>query len=239
MPALADELPGEGVDNNMGRCWSAPGMTKLGLESARAGHGLPAVVGDACRQEDWRASVLEARVGEQQAGKFTAGVAAYPGDGGAKSGGGWSFMVVSQCSPRSSFSHGFCLLCVRADDEHGVVAGDGADDLRPVLVVDAGGYGLSAAGGGDQDEQVHARWRTSRPKLAQDLADAGGVFGGSRWGFDHRNGVAVRDLWTGAARECVARQRSLRDVVATRVLTSYGLAHPDWRSARVREYPGL
>jgi len=47
-----------------------------------------------------------------------------------------------------------CLLFVRADDEDGVVAGDGSYNLWPVLVVDARGDGLSASGGGDEDEEV-------------------------------------------------------------------------------------
>ena len=38
---------------------------------------------------------------------------------------------------------------VRADDEDGVVAGDGADDLVPLFRVERGGDGLSAAHGGD------------------------------------------------------------------------------------------
>ena len=59
-----------------------------------------------------------------------------------------------------------CLLLVGADDEDGVVAGDGADDLGPVFIVDAGGDGLGASGGGDEDEEFEA-WRTSRPKLSR------------------------------------------------------------------------
>ena len=47
-----------------------------------------------------------------------------------------------------------CLFFVRADDEDGVVSGDGAYDLGPVLVVDSGGDGLGASGGGDEDEEV-------------------------------------------------------------------------------------
>ena len=47
-----------------------------------------------------------------------------------------------------------CLFFVGTDDEDGVVSGDGSYDLGPVLVVDARGDGLSASGGGDEDEEV-------------------------------------------------------------------------------------
>ena len=47
-----------------------------------------------------------------------------------------------------------CLFLVRTDDEDSVVACNGAYDLGPVLVVDTGGDGLSASGGGDEDEEV-------------------------------------------------------------------------------------
>lgn len=41
-----------------------------------------------------------------------------------------------------------------ADDEDGVVAGDGAYDFRPLFVIDCGGDGLGSAGAGDDDDEV-------------------------------------------------------------------------------------
>jgi hypothetical protein len=43
---------------------------------------------------------------------------------------------------------------VAEDEEDGVVAGDGAEDLVPLLVVDADGEGLCAAGEGAEDEKI-------------------------------------------------------------------------------------
>ena len=77
---------------------------------------------------------------------------------------------------------GFGLLVVGADDEDGVVAGDGADDLGPVFVVDAGRYGLGAAGGGDEDEEVQGE-AGLEAEVAEHLGDAGHVvfrFAGGR-----------------------------------------------------------
>ena len=42
---------------------------------------------------------------------------------------------------------------VGGDEQHGVVAGEGADDVGPVLVVDGHGDGVGVAGRGLQDEQ--------------------------------------------------------------------------------------
>jgi len=47
------------------------------------------------------------------------------------------------------------LFFVGADDEDVVVSSDGADNFGPVFVVDAGGDGLSASGGRNEDEEVH------------------------------------------------------------------------------------
>jgi sirohydrochlorin ferrochelatase len=46
------------------------------------------------------------------------------------------------------------LAGVGADDEDGVVSGDGADDFVELFVVERGGDGLGSAHGGDEDEQV-------------------------------------------------------------------------------------
>jgi hypothetical protein len=103
------------------------------------------------------------------------------------------------------------LPFVRADDEDGVVAGDGADDLRPVFIVYRCGDRLGRAGGGDEDEQVGGLTGLEA-EAAQDLADAGAfVVGGVG---DGGQGVAV-----GALGEIelvnVARERGLGDVKAT------------------------
>src|SRR5271154_6544950 len=47
-----------------------------------------------------------------------------------------------------------CLFFVWTDDEDCVVACDGSYDFGPVLVVDAGGDGLGASGGRDEDEEI-------------------------------------------------------------------------------------
>ena len=65
-----------------------------------------------------------------------------------------------------------CLLFVRADDEDGVVAGDGAYYFWPVFIVDSGGDGLSASGGGDEDEKVNGL-TNFEAKAFEDLADSG------------------------------------------------------------------
>ena len=57
---------------------------------------------------------------------------------------------------------------VGRDDQDGVVAGDGADDVGPVLVVDGDGDRVGVAGRGFQDEQVVG------------LADVGEEVGGQR-----------------------------------------------------------
>jgi hypothetical protein len=48
-----------------------------------------------------------------------------------------------------------CLFFVRADDEDGVISGDGAYDFGPIFVIDSGGDGLRASGGGHKDEEVN------------------------------------------------------------------------------------
>src|SRR5882757_7557812 len=66
------------------------------------------------------------------------------------------------------------LLLIGADDEDGVVSGDGADDLGPVLVVDTGGDGLRAAGAGDEHEQVGSL-ADLEAEAREHIADAGQV----------------------------------------------------------------
>ena len=63
------------------------------------------------------------------------------------------------------------MFFVGADDEDVVVSSDGADNFGPVFVVDAGGDGLSASGGRNEDEEVHG------------LADFEAVEGGAVWRF--------------------------------------------------------
>src|ERR1700681_1722665 len=66
------------------------------------------------------------------------------------------------------------LPFVRADDEDGIVAGDGADDLRPVFIVYRCGDGLGGAGGGDKDEQVGGL-AGFKSEAAKHLTDAGAL----------------------------------------------------------------
>ena len=61
---------------------------------------------------------------------------------------------------------------VRADNEHGIVTRDGADDFRPALLIDAGGHRLRASGNGQQDQQVAGG--------ANLLAEAGEQLGDAR-----------------------------------------------------------
>ena len=78
---VADELPVEGEDFGA-RLGGAEGELRVELlERDAAGGG---VVGDTAEEE--RLGFGEARVVEQQAGEFAAGVAAYSGDGGAHGG---------------------------------------------------------------------------------------------------------------------------------------------------------
>ena len=70
-----------------------------------------------------------------------------------------------------------CFQCARlffvgADDEDGVVSGDAADDFGPVFVVDPGGNGLGASGGGDEDEEVECL-ADFEAEAFEDFTDAG------------------------------------------------------------------
>ncbi len=67
------------------------------------------------------------------------------------------------------------LFFVGADDEDGVVAGDGADHFGPVFVVDASGHGLRASGGGHDDEQV-LRLAGFKAEAAQEFLERGAFF---------------------------------------------------------------
>lgn len=67
------------------------------------------------------------------------------------------------------------LLAIRADNKNGIVARDGADHLRPVLIIDACGYRLSAASCGDDDEEV-CRGSNFQTKAAEHVANTRKVF---------------------------------------------------------------
>ncbi len=71
-----DELPTEGLDR---RESPAAAAGELGLKLLE--RDAPGFVGDAAEEERWR--LLQARVGQQQAGELASGVAASPGDRGA------------------------------------------------------------------------------------------------------------------------------------------------------------
>ena len=79
--------------------------------------------------------------------------------------------ALAKISFQSVFERG-CLFFVRADDEDVVVSGDGAYDLGPVFVVDAGGDGLGASGGSDEDEEIHGLAHF-KAKALEDLVDSG------------------------------------------------------------------
>ena len=53
-----------------------------------------------------------------------------------------------------SGAESFSLVGVGADDEHGVVAGDGADDFVPLLLIECCGNRLRTAQSGQHDEEV-------------------------------------------------------------------------------------
>jgi hypothetical protein len=63
---------------------------------------------------------------------------------------------------------------VGADEEDGVVAGDGADDFVPLLLVDGGGDGLRAAHSGEDDEEVLGL-ADFEAEVFEDVLDAGEV----------------------------------------------------------------
>jgi len=46
------------------------------------------------------------------------------------------------------------LFFIGADDEDGVISCDGAHNFGPVFVVDSGGDGLGASGGGHKDKEI-------------------------------------------------------------------------------------
>src|SRR6185312_3484005 len=64
------------------------------------------------------------------------------------------------------------LARVLADDEDGVIAGDGADHLGPLFVIDGGSHRLRTAGAGNDDDEVE-RLAGFEAKVLQHLVDRG------------------------------------------------------------------
>src|SRR5690606_2596166 len=64
---------------------------------------------------------------------------------------------------------GFQAAGVAEDDEDGVVAGDGAEDLGPLLPVEGLGDGLCAAGEGLDEEEVADAFRADEERGEQAL----------------------------------------------------------------------
>jgi len=100
---------------------------------------------------------------------------------------------------------------VGADDEHGVVAGDGADDFFPLFLVERGGNGLRAAHGGDNDDEILS--------LADFEAEAGESLDEQRWVVVRifndvvRQGIAAGTLEQLELAD-IARERGLGDMKA-------------------------
>ncbi len=69
----------------------------------------------------------------------------------------------------------FGAAVVGADDEDGVVAGEGADDFGPLFVVERGGDGLGSADGGEDDEEVLGL-ADLEAEVLEDVADLGELF---------------------------------------------------------------
>src|SRR5258707_1269704 len=66
------------------------------------------------------------------------------------------FIVIE--SAKISFNSSFqqiCLFLIRADNKNGVISSDGAYNLRPVFVVDAGRDGLSASSRCNKNQEIH------------------------------------------------------------------------------------
>ena len=97
---------------------------------------------------------------------------------------------------------------VGADDEDGVVARDGADDIGPAFEVDGGGDGLGAAGGGDEDDEIHGLARF-HPEAVEDAFDAGEIVA-CLAGRDAVAGGTFRELELAD----ITRERGLGDVEA-------------------------
>ena len=90
---------------------------------------------------------------------------------------------------QSVFESG-CLFFVGADDENVVVSGDGAHDLGPVFIVDAGCDWLGASSGGDEDEEIHGL-PDLKAEALEELADSGeGIGVGFTIGWQRISGRA-------------------------------------------------
>jgi hypothetical protein len=109
-----------------------------------------------------------------------------------------------------SSAEGGGLGYVGADDEDGVVSGDGADDLGPALVVDAGGYGGGSSGAGDEDDEVESLFGFEGEVL-KDVLDVEGVYGYG--GLLLGEAISARPFGEVELAH-VAREGGLRDVEA-------------------------
>lgn len=98
---------------------------------------------------------------------------------------------------------------VGADDEDSVVAGDGPDDLRPLLVVEAGRNRLCAADRSEDDKQVLGL-SDFEPEVGQDSADLGKLF----FGFADRRQLVSSGALEQLELADVPRERGLRDMDA-------------------------
>lgn len=98
------------------------------------------------------------------------------------------------------------------DDEDGVIAGDGAEDLVPFLAVESDGQGLSATGEGMDDDEVVDAFGGEEEGGCEAL-EAGGLVGGV--GGHVVGGVAVGSgLFDEAEGADVAGEGALADVEA-------------------------
>jgi hypothetical protein len=142
--AIGQELPGERLLCQLG---SSVVVGKLGmdLDKRHTAAGRVLVV-DTSGKDRWRA--LEAWVVEQEPGEFATGVACDTDDRGLDG------VVMTRARSLAGFDSA-CMANVGADDEHGVVAGDGADDLGPSGVVERGGDRLGSAHDGADDHLIH------------------------------------------------------------------------------------
>lgn len=104
---------------------------------------------------------------------------------------------------------GFGAAVVGADDEDGVVAGEGADDFGPLFVVEGGGDGLGAADGGEDDEEVLGL-ANLEAEVLKDVADFGQLFGF----FVDRGEFVAGGAFEELELADVARERGLGDVDA-------------------------
>src|SRR5690606_25058474 len=114
-----------------------------------------------------------------------------------------------------AFLDGGQVAGVAEDDEDGVVAGEGAEDLGPFLPVDGLGDGLSAADHGLDDEEVAGAFGAEEEGGQETCERRGGVPGLGRQGVVGA-ALGVVDL-DEAELSDVARQGGLCDVEAARL----------------------